>query len=297
MSGIVTVKDEERWVDAAIRWDDHAEEEVEDAPFDPFAEDRKQKFCFSFPLSITDDTTEQLLQVAGNSDGSASASASKSIVADPDNTIDVITIELFGYTHDSDETFNSTGLTLWRAAEHLCHYMIKTSSTLQKKRILELGCGLGLNGILAHKLLTEESSTSTVYLTDGDTDAMAQLRDNVKHNISQSCSSNIPIRCNQLIWGREKTTTFLEKHCDNNKFDVLLASDVVYVGEIIEPLIESVTVLLSNDGVFLFAYCSKRNVPVKVEMVLDAATTAGLMHECVEEVDGIMIYSFRWKVV
>ena len=75
------------------------------------------------------------------------------------------------------------------------------------------------------------------------------------------------IHCHQLLWGRQNTINFLARHCSNQQFDVLLASDVVYVADIIQPLMESVQTLLRRDGTFLFAYCSRRNVPVKVDLV------------------------------
>ena len=305
---------EQRWVDASIRWDDHqddAEESSDDErdAFDPFKQDPSQSFSFIFRVSDADTDATKPAGTCNADDGAAAAASSSSHEckcatenkdADDDATL---SIQLSGYKYDSDETFNSTGLTLWRAAEHLCQYLIRRREGLRNRRVCELGCGLGLCGILAHRLASMGNADSAqkneteVYLTDGDTDALAQLRANVRQNASPADNGGNnagTIRCNQLIWGRENTVNFLERHCSNRQFDILLASDVVYVADIIAPLMETVQTLLAPEGVFWFAYCSRRNVPVKIELVLEAVVEAGLVYDCVEEVDGIMIYEIRW---
>ena len=107
-----------RWTDDKIRWpddkdpkdDDDEDDEEEDRPFmDPFKDpDPTDTFSFRFRNSLCDQ---------GDSN---------------------IVIELSGYKHDSDEVWQSTGLTLWRASEHLCNYMVQHADMLQDKRILEV---------------------------------------------------------------------------------------------------------------------------------------------------------------
>ena len=87
-------------------------------------------------------------------------------------------------------------------------------------------------------------------MTDGDTDALAKLRSNVDRH-----KCNDMVTCQQLLWGKETAKSFLEKHAGGEQYDVFLASDVVYVAEIINPLFETVQTLLKTDGIFLFAYC------------------------------------------
>jgi Lysine methyltransferase len=66
------------------------------------------------------------------------------------------------------------------------------------------------------------SSSSCVYLTDGDTDALVQLRHNVRNN-----QRSDRIHCQQLLWGTASATAFAQTY---GTVDVLLASDIVYVG-------------------------------------------------------------------
>lgn len=279
--------DETQWVDSSIRWDaaellkenDNACSS-EGAPFDPFADpDPTDTFSFRFLRPV---------EVENTSDGDG----------DGDNA--VVEIDLQGYKPESDQIWNSTGLTLWRAAEYLGGYLAKHADLLQNKRIIELGAGLGLCGILAAKLMStypndgKECHTASVFLTDGDTDAMAQLRENVRLNIPPTESKSIS--CRQLLWGHQTTTDFLQLYGEGKTFDVLLASDVVYVQDIITPLFETVQVLLSRGGFFLFSYCTRRRVDVKIESVLTAGDEAGFSHKCVDDTDGILTFVFRWKV-
>jgi predicted nicotinamide N-methyase len=111
-----------------------------------------------------------------------------------------VRITLSGHKAELGQTLHSTGLTLWRASELLCNYMILrnanavanhtcrnnantnsgtdgTMMTMEQKDVLELGAGLGLCGILAHHL-----QAANVVLTDGDTDALKFMRSNVAAN-------------------------------------------------------------------------------------------------------------------
>ena len=116
---------ETKWTDACIRWEEdelapQKEEEEEERPFDPFADpDPTQEFSFQF-----------------------------SIPGGPE-----ISISLNGYKADADESWQSTGLTLWRASHHLNEYILQHAAQWKNKRILELGAGLGVCGILTNEVI------------------------------------------------------------------------------------------------------------------------------------------------
>ena len=89
-----------------------------------------------------------------------------------------ISISRKGLDPDSEAIWNSTGLTVWRSSNYLCENLLQNSEMLKGDyRILKLGSGLGRCGMLAHQLSDENGRT---YLTDGDTDTLSQLRDNVR---------------------------------------------------------------------------------------------------------------------
>jgi predicted nicotinamide N-methyase len=263
---------ETRWTDAAIRWpedapktDDIDEDEEECGFIDPFKDpDPFEIFSFNF------DCPSHQYEDAKNID-----------------------INIRGFKADADEVWDSTGLTLWRASEYLCEYQATHLGIFQGKRVLELGAGLGLNGILAWRM----THGSTICITDGDTDALAHLRENVERNRPSSAQiDKSEVSCHQLIWGKEASASFLEQIAHGQNFDVLLASDIVYAKCIIEPLWETVTTLLRSEGVFVMAF-ARRKVPISIQFVLESAEKAGFTYEMAKEdlQEGIWVYQFRFK--
>lgn len=160
---------------------------------------------------------------------------------------------------------------------------------------------------MAHRLA---DNSSMVCITDGDTDALVQLRENVRRNKMVKDDDNKEVTAHQLIWGRESTQLFLQRHCTTaaeeeqtqqqpkpQLFDVLLASDIIYARVIVEPLWETVQELLRRtpEAVFVMAY-ARRDVPVTIDMVLEHAEECGFNHKLVDEhPEGIWVYEFRWK--
>ena len=129
-----------------------------------------------------------------------------------------------------------------------------------------------------------------VCLTDGDTDALVKLRENIQHNHYLGGS----IFGKQLLWGRQTSMEFLAR--EQQQFDVILASDVIYVPDIINPLWETIQTLLSKTGILLLAY-ARRKVPVSFELILSAAKDANFSYECLQRDDeeGQYLYAFRRK--
>lgn len=139
----VVEEEEVRWTDEEIRFGDRVEKPVdndeneEEAFFDPFKDpDPFDTFSLQFPyqsMKHSNNNTEE----------------------------NVLDIELRGYKMDLDEIYYSTGLTLWRASEHLCHYLVQHPELItafhkdnnnnpnsHSKRILELGACKINDGVL-----------------------------------------------------------------------------------------------------------------------------------------------------
>lgn len=134
-----------------------------------------------------------------------------------------------------------------------------------------------------------------MYLTDGDSDTLRQLRQNVKVNQLERCKENL--KCYQLLWGKSTAQSFVERHLKGaEKVDLILGSDLVYVPSVITPLFETVSELLDGSGEFIMSHCSRREgSSVTLEMVLERAAELGLKHTIMEEDDDISVISFRWK--
>ena len=227
----------------------------------------------------------------------------------------IIDIQIRGYKTDADEVWQSTGLTLWKASDYLCQYQMDNIQLFENKRILELGAGLGLNGILAWR--STISTKSQVCITDGDSDALVHLRENVNRNHRNTMVSSHDdtddisnkVSCHQLIWGKQTSEKFLSNIANNQTYDVIIASDIIYSPVIVEPLWETVQTLLKKPsnveeegeedggGIFVMAY-ARRKVPVSIDLVCEKAEEHGFVWEMVkeDEEEGIWVYTFRFKL-
>ena len=177
----------------------------------------------------------------------------------------------------------STGLTLWGGSKNLCNYLSENPTYVADKIVLELGAGLGVCGILAHKL-----GAKKVVLTDGDTATLANMRDNVSVNCNNESDEEIII-CKQLRWGRH-LDLFREK-C-GTEFDTIIGGDVIYAQEGLQPLFETVAHLLSKEphAVFLQSYINRNGVTM--EEAFEVATNHGLRWLAPEHsgTDGVYVF-------
>lgn len=148
--------------------------------------------------------------------------------------------------HNGDYPF-STGLAVWGGSELMAKYLIQRPEIVQAKKVLELGAGAGLCGLVAHRL----GARHTI-ITDGDVDVLENLRFNVQRNTSATTSTTSVvsqqspnISCPQLIWGKN-LDAFAKTF---GKQDLILASDCVYMIPSLEPLWQTVDrLLVSNEG-------------------------------------------------
>lgn len=191
-----------------------------------------------------------------------------------------ISFEVKGVKQALGQMLDSTGLTIWRAAEHLCEYLTKDPSVLTDRNVCELGGGLGMVSILVHKLGTAKS----VVCTDGDDVSMELLRANADET---GCTEQ-GMLTEKLFWGQHEE--FLRKYPD---VDLILAADVVYEEEQIEPLLTTSLAILQQASQrrlahgdsrgpapeMILAY-ARRNVPI--DRVFACADRLGLTHELLD---------------
>ncbi|KAH9109385.1 hypothetical protein LEN26_004177 [Aphanomyces euteiches] len=188
---------------------------------------------------------------------------------------DDIAIHLNGLRRDIGQTLNSTGLTLWRAGDFLSDFMFRERELFADKRVLELGSGLGLCGILAHHL------GAKVLITDGDKESMVLLVENCKLNglDTNKC-------CQELLWGENLTPE------TQGTFDVLIGADIIYEKEYVQPLFVTASHFLARSSpanVFYLAY-TKRNV--SIDYVLSCATNVGFTWKAPTTDEGIYEFTF-----
>ena len=144
-----------------------------------------------------------------------------------------------------------------------------TSAGLQGHNVLELGSGGGVGGILA-KMLGAEN----MVMTDGDAEVVDLLQKNVVENA-------IEASVHSLWWGDQEsmqqfTTDFPEK------FNRLIAGDVLYKQSLLELFFTTVAALLSKDEGSFMLLCHIPRAGVQQEMVIAEAARHGLRSETVE---------------
>lgn len=96
---------------------------------------------------------------------------------------------------------------LWPAAEALSQYLNDNPEFVRKKKVLELGCGLGFPSMVASHLGAE------VLATDFHPDVEEYFQRNCRH-------SSLKIAYERLNWR--------EDSADLGKFDVVMGSDILY---------------------------------------------------------------------
>jgi len=156
---------------------------------------------------------------------------------------------------------NSTGLAVWKGSEILARYLCDGKNNnnwlgqIQSQKVLEVGAGAGLPGIVCHTVL----HAAQVIVSDGDIAALNNLNYNVDTN-RNTIKNTGRIECVQLIWGKQPATEFVQHY---GKHDLVFASDCVYMTPSLLPLWETIDTILTETGTFIYAQTAASTVPWK----------------------------------
>ncbi|PKU83206.1 hypothetical protein MA16_Dca006606 [Dendrobium catenatum] len=185
----------------------------------------------------------------------AEVDMSESIVKmfDPDPSLNEINIikpgsysfRIRGLAREYQHTCQSTGLMLWESALLLCNLISENPSIVAGKMVLELGSGSA--GICS---MISVQFAKFVVSTDGDSEALKLLQDNIASNLEQNLVQKMAIR--KLLWGdKQDLDAIKELDCYKGGFEVIIGTDVSYSPEAISPLFFTAKELIlkeSNGG-------------------------------------------------
>ncbi|CAK9877686.1 unnamed protein product [Sphagnum jensenii] len=147
-----------------------------------------------------------------------------------------ILVKCLGKEHQ--HTVKATGLLLWDAAPALATILEANPALVKGKSVVELGCGaLALCSLLA------SGHASLMVATDGDSDVVDLLGENLELN-----ASTFPVRkvvCSRLEWGCKDAMESVRALSTGNDFDVVLGTDVTYVAEMVPLLFQTARTLIS----------------------------------------------------
>ena len=116
---------------------------------------------------------------------------------------------------------------IWPSSIALSEYVLENQEEFAGKKILELGCGLGLVGIVASSLGAE------VIFTDYDSHALRFTEENFKRNFNREATVQI------FDW---RNPGYSES------FDIIMAADIIYEKRWLEPVLNVLDKKLAETG-------------------------------------------------
>ncbi len=122
---------------------------------------------------------------------------------------------------------------LWPSSIALSRFIVKNSELFQEKNILELGCGLGLTSIVIM-----QQNPASLLCTDYENNALVLARKNFQQNkIKEPYFKWLDWRNPQL----------------NEKYELIIASDVLYEERFFQPLLNLFNNYIENNGHIIIA--------------------------------------------
>ena len=194
--------------------------------------------------------------------------------------------------------FDMTGQIVWQISRATAAYLAHVGQReLAGRRVLELGAGAGLVGLVASHWARE------VVLSDNEGEVLSLLSRNLAH-VPPTCRASVV----ELDWGNEQQHAEL-RAAGLAPFPVIVGADIVFWSSAIAPLIASVAALLERapEAVFILGYCNR--VESMRTRLLEEAARAGLDWIIVgwdwlgaEEVEytglnNMALYRFSWRQV
>lgn len=178
-----------------------------------------------------------------------------------------VEFQVKGVKRELGQTLQSTGLTVWRASDHLNDYIYRNMDLFRCSSIIELGAGLGIVSILIDKL----GLSKTIIASDGDETTLNLLETNIS-------LTNANVICKKLVWGNSFDIGLIKNEffC----FDLIVGADIIYEESQIPILLATIKELLKPEGLFILAF-ARRNVPMN--QVIRQAEDLGLTHTILEK--------------
>lgn len=132
----------------------------------------------------------------------------------------------------------SYGLYLWPSAPVLAWYLWLRQDDIKNKKVLELGSGTALPGLLCAKFGADK-----VFLTDDawQENTLKNIREAVKINNFQDTSK---VQVEGLTWGDYTEELF---EIANAQLDFIIGSDLFFDPEVFEPLLITISFLLEQN--------------------------------------------------
>ncbi|PWA67961.1 S-adenosyl-L-methionine-dependent methyltransferases superfamily protein [Artemisia annua] len=132
---------------------------------------------------------------------------------------------------------DNTGLVCaWPSEEVLAYYCLSNLDLFRSKRVIELGSGYGLAGLL----IAAATEALEVVISDGNPQVVDYIQRNI--NANTSVFGGTKVKSMMLHWNQEELSDI------SNSFDIIVASDCTFFKEFHKGLVQTVKCLLSKEG-------------------------------------------------
>ncbi|MCL7033020.1 hypothetical protein MKW94_007045 [Papaver nudicaule] len=139
---------------------------------------------------------------------------------------------------------DNTGLVCnWPSEDVLAYFCLTHADKFRSKRIIELGAGYGLAGLV----IAAGTDVSEVVVSDGNPQVVDYIQRNI--NANSAAFADTKVKSMMLHWNQEQVPEVL------NTFDIIVASDCTFFKEFHEGLAKTVKSLLkvseASEAIFL----------------------------------------------
>ncbi|OII75181.1 methyltransfer with N-terminal ankyrin repeats [Cryptosporidium ubiquitum] len=177
---------------------------------------------------------------------------------------------------DQDPQNDTTGAHLWSSSIVASYWMvnlIRNENIFAGKRVLELGCGCGLMGLVAaiYSKYFFNSQPKKLFLTDVSRLSLENADVNIKLNSALLGEDHNFIQAKYLNWFDHESFRNLDS--DNPEirgtFDIILGSDLVYNFHMEIQLSQVISELLTHQGIFYYVHRHDRLCASKFKQSLE----------------------------
>ncbi len=173
------------------------------------------------------------------------------------------------------------GLDVWPAAITLCEYLSKNESLVCRKRVIELGAGVGLPCLIAAKIGASEG-----FISDYDSRVVEHAHENaIECGLGHVCKGLV------LDWRHLENLSDDHKH----SYDVVLAADVMYISQIMPDFVKSMDYVMKQDGLAILTHQCRQSLVLDNESGVPIVIDIDVSFEKFKDL--ISDYGFEMKLL